>query len=346
VLLVAGSAVLESNPTRGRGSKTRRLSLRPMNVVPTASVVPANHIGFAAGGRFDLGDSIAYNQWRNDKLCHLVRDLDAVTVHVADLAKPTSAELVALQHTLCQHNLVRYRSGQAEVERSVLRRFAAKLGLLRADEHLCADEDGISELADAGEGGQGDYIPYTNKALNWHCDGYYNAPEDRIHAMLLHCVRPATEGGWNAFLDHEWVYIALRDQNPAWIDALMQEDAFTIPENVQDGVCLRPDRSGPVFSVDPQTGVLHMRYTARRRNIVWRDDPVTRAAREALERILEDPASPILRGRQAPGEGIVCSNVLHNRTSFKDGSEGPGRLVLRARFLDHPHCPESSPCYG
>lgn len=320
--------------------------MRPMNAVATATVLPADSAVQTSAGRFNLSDSRAYTQWRDSKLRHLARDLDAVTVDVADLSRPTTAEWVALRHTLCQHNLVRYRSGRAEVERSVLRGFAARLGLVRADEHLCADEDGISELTDAGENGKGEYIPYTNKALSWHCDGYYNAPEDRIHGMLLHCVRPATEGGWNAFLDHEWVYIALRDRNPAWIEALMQDDTFMIPANVQDGVCLRPDRWGPVFSVDPHTGVLHMRYTARRRNIVWRDDPVTQAARDALEKLLDDPGSPILRGLQAPGEGIVSTNLLHNRTAFRDVADGPGRLILRARFLDHPHCPEALPCYG
>jgi hypothetical protein len=31
--------------------------------------------------------------------------------------------------------------------------------------------------------------------------------------------------------------------------------------------------TGPVFSADPETGGLHMRFTAR--NIIWRDDPMT-----------------------------------------------------------------------
>ena len=33
------------------------------------------------------------------------------------------------------------------------------------------------------------------------------------------------------------------------------------------------------------------------------------------------------------GEGIICNNVLHNRTSFSNKS-GTSRLLYRARFSD------------
>ena len=33
--------------------------------------------------------------------------------------------------------------------------------------------------------------------------------------MILHCVRPARQGGDNRLLDHEMAYIALRDADPA-----------------------------------------------------------------------------------------------------------------------------------
>ena len=35
----------------------------------------------------------------------------------------------------------------------------------------------------------------------------------------------------------------------------------------------------------------------------------------------------------APGRGIIGNNVLHDRTTFRDGESGQ-RLVYRARFLD------------
>ena len=106
-----------------------------------------------------------------------------------------------------------------------LRAFGAQFGLRRLDHHLCAEEDGISELtvAEADQRGalKGEFIPYTNHRLGWHTDGYYNDAEHRIRAILLHCAQPALEGGENAFMDPEIAYIMLRDENPAFITALM-----------------------------------------------------------------------------------------------------------------------------
>jgi predicted PhzF superfamily epimerase YddE/YHI9 len=76
-----------------------------------------------------------------------------------------------------------------------------------------------------------------------------------------------------------------------------------------------------------------MRFSARARNIVWRDDPATGAARACLEALLADPRGPVIRCRLAPGQGLIGNNVLHDRTAFRDGESGQ-RLVYRARFLD------------
>ena len=54
----------------------------------------------------------------------------------------------------------------------------------------------------------------------------------------------------------------------------------------------------------------------------------------ALERLLADDASPwVFRGRLEPGMGLVCNNVLHDRTAFAD-SEAHKRLLYRARYFD------------
>jgi alpha-ketoglutarate-dependent taurine dioxygenase len=52
----------------------------------------------------------------------------------------------------------------------------------------------------------------------------------------------------------------------------------------------------------------------------------------ALERILAD--SPyVLRLRLEPGMGIVCNNVLHARSAFRDAPQHR-RLLYRARYYD------------
>jgi hypothetical protein len=116
----------------------------------------------------------------------------------------------------------------------------------------------------------------------------------------------------------------------------MQPDAMTIPARADDDGIARPAQSGPVFSVRPIDGSLHMRYTARTRSIEWKADAATRAAVACLEALLglDGPGSPwILRTRLDAGMGIVGHNVLHDRTGFGDDPAQP-RLLYRARFLD------------
>jgi hypothetical protein len=80
-------------------------------------------------------------------------------------------------------------------------------------------------------------------------------------------------------------------------------------------------------------GRLHMRYSARTRNITWKSTPALDAARERLTRLLSQPNVYMFRYKLKPGEGYVSNNVLHNRTGFTDPT-GAGRLLLRTRYLD------------
>ncbi len=156
--------------------------------------------------------------------------------------------------------------------------------------------------------------------------------DKQIHALLLHCVRPASEGGENALLDHEIAYIRLRDENPVYIRALMAPDAMTIPANVVKGKVLRPARTGPVFSVTHDKH-LHMRYTARSRSIEWKDNPQTHAAVAALENLLVSDDPFIYRLTLQPGWGLISNNVLHDRSGFNDDKQHP-RLLYRLRYFD------------
>jgi alpha-ketoglutarate-dependent taurine dioxygenase len=178
--------------------------------------------------------------------------------------------------------------------------------------------------------------------MNWHTDGYYNAPEQKIRAMVLHCVRAAEDGGVNQFLDNEIAYIRLRDENPAYIRALMHPEAMTIPANDAPDGDNRPASIGPVFAVDPETDKLEMRYTARTRSIEWRDDAMTAEAVAYLTALLASGDPFIQTVKMQAGTGILCNNSLHNRTGFdRTGSTGEPsetspesstRLMMRVRF--------------
>jgi hypothetical protein len=106
---------------------------------------------------------------------------------------------------------------------------------------------------------------------------------------------------------------------------------MTIPAVHVDGARVRPDRTGPVFSVR-EDGRLHMRYTNRGRNIHWRDDPLTAEAVAYLKDVLHQQTPWHLSGRLESGWGLISNNVLHTRTGFEDG--GIPRLLYRARYYD------------
>ncbi len=292
---------------------------------------------------FSLEDDSAYRRWRDWKLNAYPTRAEALMVEVKDPRAPTKAEAQELLRVCGKTNMVIYvgrsdntaKARQSDTGKAIPRKLGAQFSLRRLDSNMLADDDGITSLHVVPGKLQRGYIPYSNKRLLWHTDGYYNPPARRIRAFVLHCVMPAAQGGENAFLDHEIVYIKLRDADPAYIRALMAPDALTIPANTEEGVETRPAQTGPVFSVDSVGGNLHMRYTARTRSIEWKPDPLTREAVRFLEDLLAGDMPYIFRHRLESGQGLLCNNVLHNRTEFRDDPDrGISRLIYRARYYD------------
>lgn len=287
------------------------------------------------GNPYALDDEAGYRQWRAGKLRDYPRSAAELRVDIRH-EKASAAECERITRVCQKANMAIYRLQQPEHgNKAFVHALGDQLGLTRLDGNLCADNDSITSLQVMESGRQAGYIPYSSRPLSWHTDGYYNLPERRIRAMLLHCVREAREGGENMLLDHEIAYIQLRDQNPELIRALMQDDVLTIPPNIEGDEMIREARSGPVFSIDPGTGQLHMRYSARGRNVVWRDDAMTRAATSALTALLNDKNPYVIKHRMQPGEGIICNNVLHCRSGFiDDPAPDKNRLLYRARYFD------------
>ena len=273
-----------------------------------------------------------FERWRERKLARYPRRAEDLVVEVRDPRNLSDSEAAEIQRVCGAANMAVYASPLANVaDKDIARRLGARLGLERLQANPLADEDGISSLEVAPEKSGRGYIPYSNRRLLWHTDGYYNAPEQRIRAFILHCVRPAATGGENRVLDPEIAYILLRDADPRYVAALSAPDAMTIPANEEDPAAQRGAQAGPVFSDDG--GALHMRYTARTRSIEWRPDEVTQAAVRRLREILDSDSPYVFRLKLQGGQGLVCNNVLHDRSEFSD-APGAGRLVYRARYAD------------
>ena len=275
----------------------------------------------------------SYQEWRNARLKSYPQSVDELFVEIAGLVGLSDAEIAAIKANCRRSNMAIYRCRDDFVDRAAVCAFASNFGLLRLDHHLCANEDGVSELSVASRGIRTGYVPYSSRSLSWHTDGYYNDPSRQVRAVVLHCARSAAEGGENALFDPEIAYIRLRDENPNFITALEHPECMTIPANSDVRGEIRPAVSGPVFSYDVHSGAIHMRYSARKKNIQWRDDEITKTARDFLSEILADDKGPVFHYRLQAGEGLISNNVLHNRTAFED-SPGHGRLIYRARFYD------------
>ncbi len=297
------------------------------------AAVAQMHSGRLASNPFDLENPEAFQHWRDWKLAHAPRSVNELIVEVRDPRALNRAEHDALLERISRCNMAIYAGAAHEEDAAIPRELGRQFGLNRLDANWLAGEDGISEIKVSEGGTRQLYIPYTDRPIKWHTDGYYNPAERLIRAMVLHCVRPAMQGGINHLLDHELAWLMLHEENPEHIRALMLPDAMMIPERTDEQGVARPAQSGPVFSLDAD-GNLHMRYTARTRSIAWNQDPAVLAAVVALERLLADVTSPyILQAHLEPGMGLLCNNVLHDRTEFSDDPTHP-RLLYRARYLD------------
>lgn len=296
--------------------------------------------GWVGANPFELDDNIAYGAWRERKLAGYARSIDALRVPVTDLAHPSAEEKSAIIATCQRANMVIYQTDPSaesatsdRAMRMALTRFGDAFGLYTLESHRSAEDDGIVAIEVTSAESKRGFIPYTTKALSWHTDGYYNPPDAPIKAMLLHCVRPAREGGINALLDPDIAYIRLRDAGRALIEAMLHPEAMTIPESQEEDGSVRPTSTGPVFLID-DAGRMTMRYTARKRNIAWRDDDDTRAAVALLDRLLAHEEEPlIIKYKMAAGEGLICNNVLHTRTAFEN-DDSAARLLYRVRYRD------------
>jgi len=291
--------------------------------------------GITKESPFDLRNAAAYAEWREQKITAGTRALSAGFVAISDPMNMADSEVEAILSRCRDTNIALY-STPPETDDSILRgnlrAMADRLGMGEPEGHRSKGEAAIVALTVSNRPSQRGFIPYSRKALNWHTDGYYNAPDNTIRGFILHCVQDAMAGGVNQILDNDIAYIRLRDENPDYITALTHPRAMTIPETQEEDGTLRPASIGPVFHVEGDD--LIMRYTARTRSIEWRDDPVTREAVTFLQNLLIEGDPLMLEAKLKPGQGVFNNNALHNRTAF-DGDEVGNhsrRIMYRVRF--------------
>lgn len=290
-------------------------------------------------------DEADYAAWRERKLRGLAAETAMPVISVGNPRHLTSAEQASIIGQISRRNFAFYQldargSREVATDSDVLMAMCRQLGLEAPIDNPAADAFGLSRIECVnkndnvkGPATRSRYVPYSDRRLNWHTDGYYNEEPRKIRAFVLHCVRAAERGGENRLADPEMLYLRLRDEYPDLLAALCRVDALQIPGDTEPDGSGRETFTGPVFSIDPPTGTLYTRYTQRRHNIRWLDDERVREAVDRLNRMLDEPGPAVARHTLMPGQGVICNNVLHCRSGF-DNAPGSdqGRLLYRLRF--------------
>ena len=272
-----------------------------------------------------FGNERHWDNW----LCKYRESLETLIVDIETPSNLTAQERSAIQARLSSANMVVYRCSPSEaVNRNQVAQLAEQFGLVNPTHNLFAADDGLSEIEAKANEHSSQYIPYTNRALNWHTDGYYRSHKNPVRAMLLHCVRPAETGGSLEAIDARALYGLLHQQDHRFTEALRMPDVMWIPENQAHGAN-REASLGPVFFFE--NDCLQMRYTARKHNVVWKNTSLISEAKDALEEYLEDPSIRFRYQLQA-GEGLLSANIPHRREPFFDSDDRAGRLIYRGRY--------------
>ena len=131
---------------------------------------------------FDLENESAYRQWRALKLRSYPARVEELVVEVGDPRALTGAEREAILQRSRKANMAIYAGKVREADRDIPRMLGRQIGLQRLDSNWLADDDGITQLVVSGTGARQSYIPYTDRPIKWHTDGYYNPPTRRIWA--------------------------------------------------------------------------------------------------------------------------------------------------------------------
>ena len=267
--------------------------------------------------------SAEFLRWAEEKERNIPHNIDGIMVNIHDINNVKISEIAKIKETINKCNSCIYSSKIALKSNTNLLKFVESVGMRTYDRNNIESNE-ISTITPL-ENNKINYIPYTDKSLNWHTDGYYD--KKSIFSWLLHCVHPATHGGENYLLDHELAlreYVLRHDD----INNLMSEDALTIPESKDTS---RSEISTYIFSIKNQYKKLHMRFSMRKDNIGT--SPKAGDAVTKLKQTIEnDCAKYSLTYKLQKNEGIITNNILHGRKAFKD--DKVKRKLLRIRSYE------------
>ena len=252
-----------------------------------------------------------FKQWALEKEGNIPLNIDDLIVKIKDINHASLEEMSNIKDKIKRFNCCIYQSKAGLNTQADLINFAQCIGMETYDTNNIHNSP-ISLIMSLGSKNALNYIPYTNKKLNWHTDGYYD--EKPIFSWLLHCEEPAYSGGENYLLDHE---LAIREYIIKYdnLESLSSLDAFTIPGNTHAN---RGETKGYICNNDNEYKKFHMKFSMREKNMKLNERSKTAIMR--MKKIIkEDCKKYCLTYKLSKNEGIISNNILHGRNSFEDG---------------------------
>lgn len=278
--------------------------------------------------RFNLASDNDYKKWRDEKLASYPRSVADLIVELGNMTALTEAEKNKIKELMERANMCVYTAGKADLSSDSLLALGKQLGV--SDNDKARRHSSSDELTNSGILNKA--IPFTTRHVRWHTDATYYGSDKTIQALFLLCKRPAVEGGNNKVLDHEILYILLRDKDPDALRVLMNKNCFKY-KNPKTGE-IAENLGGKVFWTNTDGNLCH-RFSFRKMDMAWSEDGDVQAARTALESLLLDEPEYVIEGRLESGLGLISNNVLHTREKLVDSEdEASKRLLFRARFYD------------
>lgn len=278
--------------------------------------------------RFNLDTDKDYTKWREEKLAAYPKNIGDLVVELGDMTAITNDEKNKILETVELANMCIYTAGSAQLTMSSLLTLGEQLGVTHTDSSTRHSKS--DELTDSGILGKA--VPFTTRQCRWHTDATYYGSDKTIQALFLLCKQPALEGGKNKVLDHEILYIHLRDNHPEALATLMNKNCFKY-KNPKTGE-ISEGLGGKVFWTNSDGQLCH-RFSFRKMDMAWSDESDVIAAKETLETLILNGSEYEIEGRLESGMGLISNNVLHTREKLVDSNDpAEKRLLFRARFYD------------
>ena len=107
------------------------------------------------------------------KLARFQKSAAGSIVELDNPGRPTASERRELLRALTDFNFVIYQVRSGPLDKAGLKTLGTQLGIDRTDHNFCADGEDVSSVQVSDRCDRPRYIPYSDRPLGWHTDGYY-----------------------------------------------------------------------------------------------------------------------------------------------------------------------------